>query len=71
MWIQVKGEQEIIGVLDERDDASNNEPINEIDNVQIGDAVVNGVGYKDVESISVTFKPEKIEQRSTNVTPLT
>ena len=53
----MKTEQEIIGMLDERDDAANNEPIDEIDNVQIGDAVVNGVGYKDVESISVTFKP--------------
>jgi hypothetical protein len=37
-------------MLDERVDATDNEPIEEIDNVQIGDVVVDRVGFKDVES---------------------
>jgi hypothetical protein len=36
-------------MLHERDDAADNEPIQEVDNVQIGD-VVDRVGLKDVES---------------------
>ena len=46
--------EEIIGMLDERDNVTDNEAIKEVDNVQIGDAVVDRVGYKDVESASVT-----------------
>ena len=42
-------EQEIIGMLDERDDAANN-LIEEVDNERIGDVVVDRVGFKDVES---------------------
>jgi len=42
-------EQEIIGMLDERDDAVNN-LIEEADNAQIGDVVVDIVGFKDVGS---------------------
>ena len=41
-------------MLDERDDAADNEPIEEVDNVQIGDVVVDRVRYKDVESTLVT-----------------
>lgn len=36
-------EEEIICMLDERDNATNNEPIEEDDNVQIGDVVVDRV----------------------------
>ena len=42
-------EQEIIGMLDERDDAVNN-LIEEADNARIGDVVVDIVGFKDVGS---------------------
>lgn len=41
-------EEEIIGILDERNDATDNEPIKEIDNVQIDDVLVNKVRFKDV-----------------------
>jgi hypothetical protein len=33
-------EEEIIGMLDKGDDATNNEPIENVDNVQIGDVMV-------------------------------
>ena len=46
-------EEEIIGMLDERNDA---EPIEEVDNVQIGDVMVGKVGFKDDESAWVTLK---------------
>ena len=42
--------EEIIGMLDERGDAADNEPIEEVDNVQISDVLVDRVGFKDVES---------------------
>ena len=32
-------------MLDKRDDAIDNEPIEEVDNVQIGDMVVDRVGF--------------------------
>ena len=37
-------------MLDERGDATNNEPIEEVDNVQISDVVVDRVGSRDTES---------------------
>ena len=43
-------------MLDERDDATNNKPIERVDKVQIGDMVVDKVGFKDVESALVTLK---------------
>jgi hypothetical protein len=48
-------EEEIIHTLDKRDDAVDNEPIEEVDNVQIGDMVVDRVGFKDVESALMTL----------------
>ena len=47
---------ELIGMIDERDDTTNNVPIEEVDNVHIGDMVVDRVGFKDVESTLVTLK---------------
>ena len=47
-------EEEIISMLNERDNATNNEPIEEVDNVQIGDVVVDRVGFKDAKSALVT-----------------
>ena len=44
--------------------ATNTEPIEEVDNVQISDAVVDKVGFKDVESALVTLK-QFLEQRPT------
>ena len=52
-------------MLDERDDAADNEPIKEVHNVQIDDVVVDRVGYQDAKTALVT-----LEQRPTNVTPL-
>ena len=46
-------EEKIIGMLDERDDAIDNEHVEEVDNVQIGDVMVDRVGFKDVESALV------------------
>ena len=53
--------------LMKRDDAIDNEPTEEVDNVQIGDVVVDRVGFKDIESPLVTLK-QPLEP--TNVTPL-
>ena len=36
---------EIIGMLDEKDDSTDNEPIEEVDIMQIGDVVVDIVGF--------------------------
>lgn len=49
-------EQKIQGVLHERDDAADNEPIEEVDDMRIGDVVVDRVGFKDVGSAQVTLK---------------
>ena len=38
-------------MLDERNGAVDNEPIEEADNVQIGDVLVDKVGFKDVETL--------------------
>lgn len=38
-------------MLDERNVAVDNEPIEEVENVQIGDVVVDKVGFKDVETL--------------------
>ena len=48
--------EEIIGMLDERRDAFDNEPIEGVDNVQISDVVVDRVGFKDAKSALVTLK---------------
>ena len=47
-------DEEIVSMFDERNDAVDNKPIEEVEGVQIGDAVVDRVGFKDVESASVT-----------------
>ena len=62
-------EEEIISTLDERDDAPNNEPIEEVDNMQIGVVVVDRLGFQDVESALLTLK-QFLEHRPTGVTPL-
>ena len=56
-------------MLDQKDYATHNEPIEDNDNVQLGDLVVDKVGFKDVESAFVTLK-QVSEQRPINVTPL-
>jgi hypothetical protein len=61
-------EEEIIGMLDERDAATDNEHIKEVDNVQIRDVVVNKVGFKNVESALVTSK-FFLEPKTSDVTP--
>ena len=62
--------EENIGMLDGRDEAvADNEPIEEVDNVQIGDYVIDRVGCKDVQSALVTLK-QFPERRLTDVTPL-
>ena len=60
--------EENIGMLDEGDDASDNELIERVDNVQISDVMVDRIGFKDAENIVVTLK-KLLEQRHTNVTP--
>ena len=42
--------QEIIGILDERDDVVDNELIEEVDYDRIGDMMVDRVSFKDVVS---------------------
>ena len=49
-------EEEIVGILDERDDATDNEPMQEVDNVQIGDVLVDIVGFKDAKSAILTLE---------------
>ena len=56
-------------MLDQKDYATHNEPIEDNDIVQLGDLVVDKVGFKDVESAFVTLK-QVSEQRPINVTPL-
>jgi hypothetical protein len=66
-YIPIK--EEIIGMLDGRGDAVDNEPIEEVDNVQISDVVIDSLGFKDdVESALVTLK-QFLEQRPSDVTP--
>ena len=66
---QIPIKEEIIGVLDERNGATVNEPNIETDNVQIGDVLVNKVRLKDVESVLMTFK-QFLEQNPIDATPL-
>jgi hypothetical protein len=47
--------EEIISMLDEEDDATDNEPIEEVDIMQIGDVVVDKVGFKNAKNASVTL----------------
>lgn len=60
-------EEEIICMLDERDDIIHSQPIEEANNMQINDVVVDRVRFKDIESALVTFK-QYLEQRPTNIT---
>ena len=48
--------EEITRTLDERNDVTDNKPIEEFDIVQIGDAVVDREGFKDVESALLALK---------------
>jgi hypothetical protein len=43
-------------MLDEKYDATDNELVEKVDNVQIDDVVVDRVGFKDVEIASVISK---------------
>ena len=67
-WSYICVEEEIISVLEERDDAAVNEPIKEVGIVQIGD-VVDIVGFNVAKSALVTLK-QLFEQRYVDVTPL-
>jgi hypothetical protein len=60
-------EEEIISTLVERDDAPDNEPA-EVDNVQIGDVVVDRAGFHDIESALLTLK-QFLEHIIIGVTP--
>lgn len=60
-------EEAIIGILDEKGDGADNKPIEEVDNVQIGDVVVNRVGFKDAKIALMTTK-EKMEQKLNDIT---
>ena len=42
-------------MLDERDDVVDNEPTEEVDNVQIGDVVVDRMMFKDAKTALVTL----------------
>jgi hypothetical protein len=55
-------------MLDEGSGAVDNEPIKEVDNVQISDMLIDKIGFKDVESALVTLE-QFLKQRPTNVTP--
>jgi hypothetical protein len=59
-------EEEIIGMLDERDDAADNDHIEEVDNVQIGDIMMDRVGLQNARSALVTLK-QFLKSRSTDV----
>ena len=62
-------EEEIIGLLDIIGDAIDNEPIEEANNVQIGDVPEEKVRFKDLESVLETLK-QILEQKPIYVTPL-
>jgi hypothetical protein len=49
-------EEKIICMLDEMGDGIDNEPIEEVDSVQIGGEVVDKVGFKDIEIALVALK---------------
>jgi spore maturation protein SpmA len=53
-----------------KDDATHNEPIEEAHNVQIGNVVVNKVGFKDVQSAIVTFRIKCYNKKPTDVISL-
>ena len=53
---QTPTNKEIISMLDGRGDALDNEPIEEVNNVQFSDVLVDRVGFKDVESTPLTLK---------------
>ena len=49
-------EEEIIGMLNEIDVAVDSEPIKEVDNVQIGDVLVDRIRFEDDDSALATLK---------------
>lgn len=58
-------------MLDQKDYATHNEPIEDNDIVQLGDLVVDKVGFKDVESAFMTITLKRcLEQRPIDVTTL-
>ena len=59
---------EIIGMLDAGGDIPDNEPIEEVENVQISDLVVDRVKIKYAKSALVTLN-NFLEQRHVDVTP--
>ena len=61
-------EEEIKSMLDGGGHATDNELIEEIDNVQISDVVVDKVGFEDAKSALTTLK-QILEQRPIDVTP--
>jgi hypothetical protein len=62
-------EEGIISMLNERDGATDNSPLEEVDNTQVGDVVVNKVGFRDAKSALVTCK-QLLDQNPSDVTPL-
>jgi hypothetical protein len=66
--LYIPTEEEVIGILDARDDASDNKPIEEVGDVQIND-VVHRIGFKDSKS-SLVILEHVLEQRPIDVTPL-
>ena len=54
--LNIPPKEEIVGMLNGGGDVTNNEPIEEVDNVQIGNVGGNRVGFKDVESALVALK---------------
>jgi hypothetical protein len=57
-------------MFDEIDNATDSEPIGRVDIVEIGDVLVDRVGFMDVESALVTLKHFS-KHKPTNVTPST
>jgi hypothetical protein len=49
-------------MLDKRDDATDNENIEEVDSVQNGDVVVDWIRYKDAESTLVTSNKNNLNK---------
>jgi hypothetical protein len=56
-------EEEILGILDEIDDATGNEPIKETNDVQIDDVLIDKACFKDVGIDLETLFEKKKEKR--------
>jgi len=61
--------EEIMDILDEKNNAIVNETIEKANNVKINDVMVDRIGFKDAESALVTLK-QFLEQRPIDVTSL-